>query len=265
MNVARALRDRQHLVTHRRCLCCTTDECYLRTSPARAHHQVPSVYVCRKCEKHFKTHVLFKSHKCSMPQSCERCGHIFVTVQGLSAHGQEVSPPFSCCQCDQVFATQCVWNLHKRIHPNDASAQDTKENIVDVGNMRKNVKSQLQVRLERISDSQLEAALCTKSDALHGNSSGFPSRARESDPGVAGTLLDSSIEESDDRSVYAVMSTSTCQISEDAIGQQSQTAPGFKKVKDEERSDGASDESRLCSSPKKRKTSGNVIELSKVH
>lgn len=254
---ARALRDRQHLSMHRRCLCCTSDECHFQSSPARAHHQVPTVYVCRKCEKRFKTHILFKSHKCSMPQSCDRCGHIFVTMQGLSAHGQEASPPFSCGQCDQMFATQCVWNLHKRIHPNDTSAQDTKENIVDAVNMHKNMKSQLQVRLERISDSQLEAALCTKSASLHGNSSSFASRAQESEPGVAGTLSDSSVEESDDRSVYAVMSTSTCQtqISEDVVSLQSQTAHGSDKVKGEERSNRGSDESGLCSSPRKRKIS----------
>ncbi|KAI7811394.1 zinc finger and SCAN domain-containing protein 26 [Triplophysa rosa] len=260
VNVARALRDRQHLSMHRRCLCCTSDACYLQSSPARAHHQVPTVYVCRKCEKRFKTHILFKSHKCAMPQSCDRCGHTFVTMQGLSAHGQEVGPPFICSQCDQTFATQCAWNLHKRIHPNDTSAQDSKENVVDVVNAHKNMKSQLQVRLERISDSQLEAALCTKSDSLHDNSTSCArktSRTQESEPGVAGTLLDSSVEESADRSVDAVMSTSTCQteLSEDALGLQSPVAHGSNKVKDEGRSNSGSDESGLCSSPRKRKLS----------
>lgn len=254
ITVARALRDRQHLSTHRRCLCCTSDECYLELSPARVHHQVPTVYVCRKCEKRFKTHILFKSHKCSMPQSCDRCGNTFVTMQGLSAHDQEVSPGFICSQCDQIFATQCAWNLHNRIHPNDASTRDTKENSGEVVNAHKNLKSQLQVRLERISNTQLEAALCMKSESLHDDSTGCASRAQEPEPGVAS---DSSAEESTDRSVYAVMSTSTCQTekSKDALGIQSPAAHGSDKVKDK-RSDCGSDKSGLCSSPRKRKISG---------
>ncbi|XP_056586346.1 uncharacterized protein zgc:66472 [Triplophysa dalaica] len=257
VNVARALRDRQHLTMHRRCLCCTSDECYLQSSPARAHHQEPTVYVCRKCEKRFKTHILFKRHKCSMPQICDRCEHTFFTMQGLSAHGQEVDPPFICSQCDQTFATQCAWNLHKRKHPNDSSAQDSKENVVDVINAHKNMKSQLQVRLERISDSQLEAALCTKNDSLHDNSTSCACRSQESEPGVAGTLLDSSVEESTDRRVDAVMSTSTCltELGEDALGLQSPVAHGFNKVKDKGRHNSGMEESGLCSSPRKRKIS----------
>ncbi|KAA0722101.1 hypothetical protein E1301_Tti009151 [Triplophysa tibetana] len=260
VNVARGLRDRQHLSMHRRCLCCTSDECYLQSSPSRAHHQEPTVYVCRKCEKRFKTHILFKGHKCSMPQSCDRCEHTFFTMQGLSAHGQEVGPPFICSQCDQTFATQCAWNLHKRKHPNDASAQDSKENVVDVENAHKTMKPQLQVRLERISDSQLEAALYTKSDSLHDNlttCASKTSRTQESEPGVVGTLLDSSVEESTDRSVDAVMSTSTCptELGEDSLSLKSPVAHGFNKVKDERRSNSGMEESVLCSSPRKRKIS----------
>lgn len=234
IRVARALRDRQQLSMQKRCLCCSFDECYLQSSPSRAHHQVPTVYVCRKCEKRFKTHILFKSHKCSMPQSCDRCGQVFATMQGLSAHSREGRPLFSCSQCDQMFATQCAWNLHKRIHDNGTKVQ-------------KDFKAKLQVRLERIPDSQLEAALRTKRFSLQDN----PNSSKCTQNGTAAErFFDSSVEDGDVRKVYAVMSASS---SEDTISYQSPLAHGSDQIKDEEKQYDESDHSGL--SPKKRKMS----------
>ncbi|XP_055060799.2 uncharacterized protein [Misgurnus anguillicaudatus] len=238
MRVARALRDRQHLSMQKRCLCCSLDECYLQASPSRAHQQVPTVYVCRKCEKRFKTHILFKSHKCSMPQSCDRCGQVFATMQGLSAHSREGRPLFSCSQCDQMFATQCAWNLHKRIHDSGTSAQNSI-------NVNKDFKAKLQVRLERISDSQLEAALRTKRFSLKDN----PNSCTQNGT-AAESLFDSSVEDADFRKVYAVMSASS---GEDTISYQSPLAHGSNQIKDEEKQNDERDISGLCSSPKKRK------------
>uniref|UniRef100_A0A8C1LIB4 C2H2-type domain-containing protein n=1 Tax=Cyprinus carpio TaxID=7962 RepID=A0A8C1LIB4_CYPCA len=111
VSVARGLRDRQQLSMQRHCLCCSSDECDLQSSPSRALHQVPSVYICRKCERRFKTDLLFKSHNCPMPKNCNRCGQLFTTLQGLTAHSQEVQPQISCSQCERRFATQCALTM----------------------------------------------------------------------------------------------------------------------------------------------------------
>ncbi|XP_051758538.1 uncharacterized protein zgc:66472 [Ctenopharyngodon idella] len=275
ISVARGLRDRQHLSMQRQCLCCSSDEC---DNPSRAQQQVPSVYICRKCERRFKTDLLFKSHKCSMPQNCNRCGQMFTTLQGLTAHSQEVQPQFSCSQCEQMFATQCAWTVHKRIHTNLIVPNEIKA-------------KRFEVRLERISDSQLEAALSSNSFPLRNNSSKqnplsepnlasadttpgsackrsaestmvnvpetskaqlSPQSVAESPDSRPGTMSDSSVGQSSVRKVYAVMSAASCQIqiSEDA---NKTTAHETEQVTDDGKHPSGSDESGLCTPPRKRK------------
>ncbi|XP_051559989.1 zinc finger protein 184-like [Myxocyprinus asiaticus] len=270
ISAAHALRDRQRLSMQRRCLCCSSNECYFLPSPSRAHH--PSVYICRKCEKRFKTHLLFKTHKCSMPQSCNSCGQMFTTVQGLAAHNREVNPSsrplYSCNQCEQTFATQCAWSLHKRIHTNGTPAQYVHSQTFCV--------PKLEVRLERISDSQLKAALSTKIYSWIENPTSHTSSKHNSEestsvniletnktqvspPSVtqtlSGTLSDSSIEQSNVRKVYAVMATSSCQIqmNKDASGLTSPNEHESDKVTDDRKHSCGSDESGLCSPSRKHK------------
>ncbi|XP_051559373.1 uncharacterized protein zgc:66472 [Myxocyprinus asiaticus] len=292
-STSHALRDRQRLNVQRRCLCCSSDECYLQSSPSRAHH--PSVYVCRKCEKRFKTHLLFKTHKCSMPQSCYRCGQMFTTLQGLAAHNREVSPSsrslFRCNQCEQMFVTQCAWSLHKRIHTSGMPAQYVHSQTFSVPKEFK-----LEVCLERISDSQIKAALSTKKYSWIENPTSHTSskktllsepqnltatsyseestsvnmletnKTQVSPPSVAqtvaeslnsrsGTFSDSSVEQSNVRKVYAVMASSSCQIqfNEDANGLMSPIVHGSDKVTDDGKHSSESDESGLCSPSRKRK------------
>ncbi|KAL1282021.1 hypothetical protein QQF64_000824 [Cirrhinus molitorella] len=281
VSVTRGLRDRQHLSMQKHCLCCSSDVCDLQSSPSRAQHQVPSVYICRKCERRFKTDLLFKSHNCPMPQNCNRCGQMFTTLQGLTAHSQEVQPQVSCSQCEQTFATQCALTVHKRIHT---------KLIVPKGIKAK----RFEVRLERISDSQLEAALSSKSSLLHLNSSkqnllSEPQHVAAADTSCEsacersgestkvsvpetqlppqsvvenldsrqGTIAESSVGESSVRKVYAVMSaaSSQIQISEDANGSESPAVHETEKVTDEEKQASASDESGTRSPPRKRKMS----------
>ncbi|XP_051982702.1 zinc finger protein 354A-like [Xyrauchen texanus] len=284
-STSHALRDRQRLSVQRRCLCCSSDECYLQSSPSRAHH--PSVYICRKCEKSFKTHLLFKTHKCSMPQSCYQCGQMFTTLQGLAAHNREVSPSsrslFRCNQCEQTFVTQCAWSLHNRIHSQTFSVP-------------KEFKAKLEVCLERISDSQIKAALSTKKYSRTENPTSHTSsqktllsepqnstatsyseestseniletnKTQISPPSVAqtvaeslnsrsGTFSDSSVEQSNVRKVYAVMASSSCQIqiNEDANGLMSPIVHGSENVTDDGKNSSESDESGLFSPSRKRK------------
>ncbi|XP_016396855.1 uncharacterized protein LOC107730520 [Sinocyclocheilus rhinocerous] len=284
VSVARGLRDRQHLSMQRHCLCCSSDECDLQSSPSRALHQVPSVYICRKCERRFKTDLLFKSHNCPMPQNCNRCGQMFTTLQGFTAHSQEVQPQVRCSQCEQMFATPCALTMHKRIHTNLIVPKDIKA-------------KRFEVRLQRISDSQLEAALSSKSSLLQNNSSkqdllseAQNMAAADTSPGSAskrsaestvvnvpetsetqlspqsvaesldsrpGALSESSVGQSSVRKVYAVMSTTSCQIqvSEDANGSESPAVHENEKVTDNGKHASSSDESGLRSPPRKRKMS----------
>lgn len=292
VSVARGLRDRQHLSMQRHCLCCSSDECDLQSSPSRALHQVPSVYICRKCERRFKTDLLFKSHNCPMPQNCNRCGQMFTTLQGLTAHSQEVQPQVSCSQCEQMFATHCALTVHKRIHTNLIVPKDIKA-------------KRFEVRLQRISDSQLEAALSSKSSLLQNNSSkqdllSEPQNMPTADtsPGSAskhsaestavnvpetsetrlssqsivesldsrpGTLSESSVGQSSVRKVYAVMSSASCQIqmSEDANGSEAPAVHETEKATDNGKHASSSDESGLRSPPRKRKMSGNITKMEK--
>ncbi|XP_043094714.1 zinc finger and SCAN domain-containing protein 26 isoform X2 [Puntigrus tetrazona] len=272
-SVARGLRDRHQLSMQRHCLCCSSDECDLQSSPSRALHQVPSVYICRKCEKRFKTDLLFKSHNCPMPQNCSRCGQMFTTLQGLNAHSQEVQAQVICSQCEQTFSTQCALTVHRRIHANLILPKEIKA-------------KRFEVRLQRISDSQLEAALSSKSCLLQNESSKQDllsepqnmatadtspaiKRSAESpamnEPETSETLPSQSVEEGPDfsaeqssvRKVYAVMSSASCQIqmSEDANGSESPVVHETEKSTDNEKHANSSDESGLHSLPRKRKMS----------
>lgn len=278
-SVSRGLRDRQHLSMQRHCLCCSSDECDLQSSPSKAQHQVPTVYICRKCERRFKTDLQFKSHKCSMPQNCDKCGQMFNTLQGLFTHRQEVQLPLSCSQCEEKFATLCAWTVHKKIHTNIFIPKEIKS-------------KRFEVRLERISDSQLEAALCSSGSHLQNNSSKQNSEvqnvdatetnngsvcergaestmvnlpdsrmAKPSSQSSAESLSDSSGGQSSVRKVYAVMSSTSCQIqiSEDASGSEPSTICENEKVTDDEKL--PSDESGLYTPPKKRKMTGNLIKI----
>lgn len=290
VSVARGLRDRQHLSTQRHCLCCSSDECDLQSSPSRALHQVPSVYICRKCERRFKTDLLFKSHNCPMPQNCNKCGQMFTTLQGLTAHSQEVQLQVSCSQCEQMFATQCALTVHKQIHTNLIVPKDIKA-------------KRFEVRLQRISDSQLEAALTSKSSLLQNNSSkqdllSKPQNMATADtsPGSASkhsaesttvnvpetsetplssqsvvesldsrpeTLSESSVGQSSVRKVYAVMSSASCQIktSEDANGSEAPAVHETEKAMDNGKHASSSNESGLRSPPRKRKMLGNITKM----
>ncbi len=287
VSVARGLRDRQHLSMQRYCLCCSSDECDLHSSPSRALHQVPSVYICRKCERRFKTDLLFKSHNCPMPQNCNKCGQMFTTLQGLTAHSQEVQHQVSCSQCEQTFATQCALTVHKKIHTNLIVPKDIKA-------------KRFEVRLQRISDSQLEAALTSKSSLLQNNSSkqdllGKPQNMATADtsPGSASkrsaestavnvpetsetqlssqsvvesldSTAESSAGQSSVRKVYAVMSSTSCQIkmSEDANGSEAPPAVHeTEKATDNGKHASSSDESGLRSPPRKRKMLGNITKM----
>lgn len=289
VSVARGLRDRQHLSMQRHCLCCSSDKCDLQSSPSRALHQVPSVYICRKCERRFKTDLLFKSHNCPMPQNCNRCGQMFTTLQGLTTHSQEVQPQVICSQCEQMFATQCALTVHKRIHTNLIVPKDIKA-------------KRFEVRLQRISDSQLEAALSSKSSLLQNNSSkqdllsepqnmatadtSSGSASKHSAESTAlnvpetqlssqsvvesldsrpGTLSESSVGQSSVRKVYAVMSSASCQIqmSEDANGSEAPSVHETEKATDNGKRASSSDESGLRSPPRKRKMSGNITKTEK--
>ncbi|KAG1956371.1 hypothetical protein F2P79_008124 [Pimephales promelas] len=247
ISVARGLRDRQHLSMQRQCLCCSSDEC---DNPSRAQHQVPSVYICRKCERRFKTDLLFKSHKCTMPQNCNRCGQMFTTLQGLTTHTQEVQPQFSCSQCEQTFDTQCAWAVHKRIHtkltvPNELKAK------------------RFEIRLERISDSQLEAALSSNCSSLRNNSSN-QNLLSEPNLASAATTPGSACKPGAESTTANVPETSTSQlspqsvaenpdISEDANEVDSGTAHETEKVTDDGKNPCASEESGLSAPPRKRK------------
>lgn len=188
-----------------------------------------------------------------------------------------------------MFATQCAWTVHKRIHTNLIVPKEIKA-------------KRFEVRLERISDSQLEAALSSNSVPLRNNSSKqnplsepnlasadktpasackrsaestmvnvpetsktqlSPQSVAESPDSRPGTMSDSSVGQSSVRKVYAVMSAASCQIqiSEDA---NDPTAHETEQVTDDGKHPSASDESGLCTPPRKRKMAGNITKIENV-
>ncbi|TRY84722.1 hypothetical protein DNTS_001224 [Danionella cerebrum] len=247
ISASRSLRDRQHLSMQRHCMCCASNECDVQPSPSR----VPSVYICRKCEKKFKTDLQFKTHKCSMPQKCSSCGQMFTTRQGMSAHSQEVQPQFSCSQCEEKFATQCAWTVHKRTHP---------AVTIPHGMMAK----RFEVRLERIPDSDLVAVLSSNTSPLRrGNldKTGESSMTTELEQGDAeveawrpGEMSESAGEGSSVRKVYAVMSSSSGQIAmkEDGSGSEPSTEAGT----DDEKPSSAGNEPEVSTSTQREKNTG---------
>ncbi|XP_072534324.1 uncharacterized protein [Salminus brasiliensis] len=144
------LRDRQLLSNQRSCLCCcSSDQCSMQEKKPKINPEVvPRVY------------------------TCNRCGKIFKNLRYLTAHRRSVRPshkpfPYCCYLCGHMFATQCGWILHKRIHSHSNLAE-AQEDIkpFQLLTLPKELKAKVQVRLERISDAQLEAALFPKGSLL---------------------------------------------------------------------------------------------------
>uniref|UniRef100_A0A8B9RFH3 C2H2-type domain-containing protein n=1 Tax=Astyanax mexicanus TaxID=7994 RepID=A0A8B9RFH3_ASTMX len=145
------LRDRQLLNNHRTCLCCSSDQCSLQVKKPK-----------------FKQEVIHKVYTCS------RCGDTFPTPSHLTAHRRTTQSSnnhfkYCCYLCGHMFASRCCWNLHKRIHAHSNVAENAQQaaSIPSQLLMRpKELKAKVQVRLERISDAQLEAALFPKGSLL---------------------------------------------------------------------------------------------------
>lgn len=145
------LRDRQLLNNHRACLCCSSDQCSLQVKKPK-----------------FKQEVIHKVYTCS------RCGDTFATPAHLTAHRRSTQSSnnhfkYCCYLCGHMFASRCCWNLHKRIHAHSNVAENAQQADPIPSQLLtrpKELKAKVQVRLERISDAQLEAALFPKGSML---------------------------------------------------------------------------------------------------
>uniref|UniRef100_A0A3B4CAT4 C2H2-type domain-containing protein n=1 Tax=Pygocentrus nattereri TaxID=42514 RepID=A0A3B4CAT4_PYGNA len=122
ITVTPTLRDRQLLNSQRPCLCCLSDQCSEQAKRLKNNPQVVlQSYSCRKCGNKFYERMQFKGHKCSTVHECKRCGQTFKSLRNLAAHSRSVQSstkpfPYCCYLCGHMFATQCGWNMHKRIH-----------------------------------------------------------------------------------------------------------------------------------------------------
>ncbi|KAL7889836.1 hypothetical protein AOLI_G00020940 [Acnodon oligacanthus] len=179
------LRDRQLLNSQRPCLCCLSDQCSEQAKRLKNNPQVLlQVYTCRKCGNKFYERMQLKGHKCSTVHECNRCGQTFKNLRNLAAHSRSVqsstkSFPYCCYLCGHMFATQCGWNMHKRIHAHSNLAENPLQDNPKPPQLTlpKELKAKVQVRLERISDAQLEAALCPKNSLLQDEKSSLSSIA----------------------------------------------------------------------------------------
>ncbi|KAK3554086.1 hypothetical protein QTP70_019051 [Hemibagrus guttatus] len=170
--VTRMLRDRQLLSSQKPCLCCSSEQC---SKQQRETKKNSCVYSCTNCGAKFQERAEFKSHKCSNKLKCNRCGQTFTSVSTLASHNQHVSPtlkkpfPYKCYLCDHMFATRCGWNIHKRIHAHGHVSEIAQQDIPSPSHLLpvpKELKAKVEVRLERISEAQLEAALFPKVSIL---------------------------------------------------------------------------------------------------
>uniref|UniRef100_A0A4W4GE63 C2H2-type domain-containing protein n=1 Tax=Electrophorus electricus TaxID=8005 RepID=A0A4W4GE63_ELEEL len=122
------LRDRQ-LSTQRRCLCCSADTCTLKMKHPKTNSQVVQhTYTCKRCGKRFYESMQLKHHKCM--HECSRCGQTFTSLKNMATHRRSINPstrpyPYYCCLCGQMLATQCGWNIHKRIHAHSDHFQNS--------------------------------------------------------------------------------------------------------------------------------------------
>ncbi|KAL6487031.1 hypothetical protein MHYP_G00036570 [Metynnis hypsauchen] len=185
ITVTPTLRDRQLLNSQRPCLCCLSDQCPEQAKRLKNNPQVVlQVYTCRKCGNKFYERMQFKGHKCSTVHECKRCGQTFKNLRNLAAHSRSVQSstkpfPYCCYLCGHMFATQCGWNMHKRIHAHSNLPENPLQDNPKPPQLTlpKELKAKVQVRLERISDAQLEAALCPKNSLLQDEQSSLSSMA----------------------------------------------------------------------------------------
>ncbi|XP_076831191.1 uncharacterized protein LOC143476739 isoform X2 [Brachyhypopomus gauderio] len=166
------LRDRHLLSTQRHCLCCSLDQFSLKVKHRKTNAQVvPHTYSCKQCGKRFHDRMQFKHHKCI--HKCNRCGHKFTSLENMTIHRRSVDPatrpyPYCCSLCGDMIATQCGWNVHKRTHANSDHSQNAQDAPKPSQTLTgpKDLNTKVEVRLERISDAQLEAALSPKGSLL---------------------------------------------------------------------------------------------------
>lgn len=171
-SVTRMLRDRQLLSSQKPFLCCGSGQCSKQQREPKKNSPVAScVYNCTNCGAKFQERAEFKSHKCSSKLKCNRCGQTFASLGTLASHNRHVSPtlkkpfPYKCYLCDHMFATRCGWNIHKRIHAHGHVTEIAEQDIPSPSQslpVPKELKAKVEVRLERISEAQLEAALFPK-------------------------------------------------------------------------------------------------------
>ncbi|KAF4090464.1 hypothetical protein AMELA_G00052340 [Ameiurus melas] len=169
-----ALRDRHLLSSQKPCLCCTSDKSPEQQNKPKTNLPVAScVYTCMECGTKFQERTEFKSHKCSSKLKCSRCGQTFTSLRTLASH-RSVPPalkkpfPYKCYLCDHMFATRCGWNIHKRIHAH-GHVSEIAQDIPSPSHsfpVPGELKAKVEVRLERISEAQLEAALFPKGPLL---------------------------------------------------------------------------------------------------
>ncbi|XP_053357370.1 zinc finger protein 510 [Clarias gariepinus] len=174
-----ALRDRHLLSSNKPCLCCTSGFRYStstqQSEPKKNSPEASRLHTCLDCGTKFQERTEFKNHKCCSKHKCTRCGQTFSSLRNLKIHNGHASPalkkpfPYKCYLCDHMFATRCGWNIHKRIHVHGHVPEIAQQNHPSPSHsftVPKELKTKVEVRLERISDAQLEAALFPKGSFL---------------------------------------------------------------------------------------------------
>ncbi|KAI5625027.1 hypothetical protein C0J50_15358, partial [Silurus asotus] len=175
-SVTHTLRDRHLLGNQKPCVCCTSGQCTQQRNEPKNNSPVTSCgYTCKECGTVFQEIIEFETHKCPKKHRCSRCGQTFTCLKRLAIHNQHVPPtlenpfPYKCYLCDHMFATRCGWNIHKRIHAHGHVPGVVQQDIPSPSHsftIPKELKTKVEVRLERISEAQLKAALFPKSSLL---------------------------------------------------------------------------------------------------
>lgn len=175
-SVKHNLRDRHLLSSQKHCLCCTSGQCRQQQNEAGKKSPVAScVRTCTGCGTEFQKRPEFESHKCHSRLRCSRCGQTFTSLRTLANHSRRLPPtfnkpfPYKCYLCDHMFATLCGWNIHKRIHAHGHVSELAQQDMPSPSHsfpVPKELKAKVEVRLERISEAQLEAALFPKISLL---------------------------------------------------------------------------------------------------
>lgn len=170
------LRDRHLLSSQKTCLCCTSSQSPEQPSKPKKKSPVAShVYTCTNCATEFKDKKEFKSHECSSKPKCNRCGQTFTSLKTLANHNELVRPTFKkpflykCYLCDHMFATECGWNIHMRIHAHGQVSEIGQQTFPRSSHSFSSpidLKTKVEVRLQRISEAQLEAALLPNNSML---------------------------------------------------------------------------------------------------